>query len=105
MKRMVLGLASVCVLLAGIVMAEEAAAVVTVKGKVAVTKEGDAVKSITITTADATYNVTLDDNGNKLAALDGKTVEATGTVAEADGVKTITLTKEATEAAAEAKTE
>jgi hypothetical protein len=59
----------------------------TVVGTVAVTKDGDAIKSITITSTkknDTTaYSVVLDDNGKK--------VKATGTIAEKDGTKSITI--------------
>ena len=67
----------------------------SVVGTVAVTKDGDAIKSITITSTkknDATaYSVVLDDNGRKVAELNGKKVKATGTIEEKDGTKSITI--------------
>lgn len=75
-----------------------------VVGTVAVTKEkvkddagaqAEVIKSITLTSgkkdAPAVYNVVLDDNGKKLAEFDGKRVKATGTIAEKDGNKWLTV--------------
>ncbi len=75
-----------------------------VTGTVAVTKEKvkddkgaetEVIKSITITSgkkdAPVVYSVVLDDNGKKVATLDGKRVKATGTVEEKDGNKWLTV--------------
>jgi hypothetical protein len=75
-----------------------------VTGTVAVTKEKvkddkgvetEAIKAITITSgrrdAPVVYSVVLDDNGKKVADLDGKRVKATGTVEEKDGNKWLTV--------------
>lgn len=75
-----------------------------ITGTVAVTKEKakddkgvetDVIKSITITSgkkdAPVVYCVVLDDNGKKVADFDGKKVKATGTVAEKDGNKWLTV--------------
>jgi uncharacterized protein YggE len=65
---------------------------VTVVGTVTVTKDdAGVVTSVTVTTKDAAYSVTLDENGKKLAELAGKEVEVTGVVTEKDGVKSITV--------------
>jgi hypothetical protein len=66
----------------------------TVTGLVAVTKDGDKVKQITIGQGDAMICVcTSTEAGKKIADLAGKTVKATGTVAEKGGKKVITVTK------------
>jgi archaellum component FlaF (FlaF/FlaG flagellin family) len=74
-------LASLCLI--SPVMAEEEAAQ-TLTGTVSVEKnDDDAVVKATVTVGEETvYNVVLDENGKKVAALDGKTVEVTGTVAK-----------------------
>lgn len=68
----------------------------TVVGTVAVTKENDAagaevIKSITISTPKASCSVVLDENGKKVAELDGKKVKAVGTMEEKDGTKWLTV--------------
>jgi hypothetical protein len=85
MKKAII-LSIVAMVLGAVVVsiAEEAAAPeVTVKGTVVVTKEGDAVAKIVIKKAEgAAVNVALDDEGKKLAAMDGKAVEAKGVMKE-----------------------
>lgn len=57
----------------------------TVKGVVAVTKEGDKVTAVSVKAGDAVLTVTGDaEIVAKIAALDGKNVEVTG-VKSADG--------------------
>lgn len=64
------------------VMAEEAAQTLT--GTISVEKNDEnAVVKATLTVGEETvYQIVLDDNGKKLAALADKTVEVTGTVAK-----------------------
>ncbi|HUT35309.1 MAG TPA: hypothetical protein VNE39_17600 [Planctomycetota bacterium] len=104
MRSRVLALIAVCVamvLVAGQAMAREKGGAPKVPkpkpimGTVAVTKDADTIKSITITSgkkdAPVVYCVVLDDNGKKVAELDGKKVKATGTVEEKDGNKWLTV--------------
>ncbi len=56
----------------------KAADKVTVKGVVAVEKNGDAVTKVVIKAEDKATTVALDENGKKLAALEGKTVTVVG---------------------------
>ncbi len=62
------------------------------KGKVEVVKTGDAVTSITIVGKDKKSEVILDENGKKLADMNGKYVMVRGT--EANGKVTVTEFKE-----------
>jgi DNA/RNA endonuclease YhcR with UshA esterase domain len=65
---------------------------VTVVGVVSVTRDdAGTVTSVMITSRDAAYEVTLDDNGKKLGELAGKEVEVTGVETEKDGMKWITV--------------
>lgn len=95
MFRVVLVAAALGLFTASAVLAEEAPAEpqkVTVVGTVSVTKDdAGAVTAVTVTAQDAAYSVTLDENGKKLAELDGKEVEVMGVVTEKDGVKWITV--------------
>ena len=53
----------------------------TVKGKVEVAKDANGtVTAVMIKTWDMKYHVTMDAKGMELAAMEGKHVEATGTV-------------------------
>ena len=67
----------------------------SVVGTVAVTKDGETIKSITITSVRKTettvYSVVLDINGKKVAELDGKKAKATGAIEEKEGTKWITV--------------
>ena len=73
---------------------DEAAPEKTITGKVAVTKDGDTVKQITITQGEDAFCVcNTNDEGKDLAKLDGKTVKATGTVTDKDAKKVIKVTK------------
>jgi hypothetical protein len=67
----------------------------TVTGLVTVTKEADKVKQITIGKgADTVVCVcTSTEEGKKVADFAGKTVQATGTLAEKAGKKVLTVTK------------
>ena len=67
----------------------------TITGVVAVTKDGDKIKQITIGEGtDAVVCVcTSTEDGKKVADLAGKTVKATGTLAEKAGKKVLTVTK------------
>jgi hypothetical protein len=57
----------------------------TVKGKVEVMKDASGtVTGVEIKTWDMKYHVTLDAKGMELAAMEGKHVEATGTVEKKD---------------------
>jgi len=69
------------------------AAKTTVTGTISVTKDSDGtLTAVKLTAGDAAYSVVLCKNGQKLAALDGQTVEATGVVKEKDGVKWMVVT-------------
>ena len=64
----------------------------TVKGKVSVTKNDEgAVTAIKVTAGEVVYNVTLDDNGKKVAEMDKKTVEIVGVVTTKEEVKWIAV--------------
>ena len=92
MKRslVLFGLVLVGVLFAGTVFAADDD--VTLTGTVSVTKGDDgAVTAVKLTVDKTVYNVVLDDNGKKLAELNAKKVEVTGTVATKDEVKTLTV--------------
>ena len=66
----------------------------TVVGLVAVAKEGDKVKQVTIGEGEAKVCVcTTTEAGKKVADLAGKKVTATGTLAEKAGMKVLTVTK------------
>lgn len=66
----------------------------TLKGKVGVVKDKEGkVTEVTLAVGEVKYMVTLNDEGKKLEALDGKEVKATGTVATKGTVKWITVTK------------
>ncbi|HPD17714.1 MAG TPA: hypothetical protein PLE19_22480 [Planctomycetota bacterium] len=103
MRPRILALIAVCVAVAFVASVAMAAEGEKPKkqpgcvGTVAVTKDGDAIKSITITggkkDAPVVYCVVLDENGKKVAAFDGKKVKAIGTIAEKDGNKWITVTE------------
>ncbi len=104
MRSRILALVAVCVavlLVAGQALAREGGDKPKKQpgcvGTVAVTKDGDAIKSITITggkkDAPVVVCVVLDENGKKVAAFDGKKVKATGTIEEKDGNKWITVTE------------
>jgi hypothetical protein len=73
------------------------AKVETVVGKVEVTKETkdakEVVTAIKIKAEKGVYNVALDAKGKELATMAGKEVQAKGTVAEKNGVKTLTITE------------
>ncbi|MFA6292918.1 MAG: hypothetical protein WC637_14105 [Victivallales bacterium] len=62
------------------------------KGKVEVVKTGDVLTSITIVGKDKKSEVVLDENGKKLADMNGKYVMVRGT--EASGKVTVTEFKE-----------
>ena len=64
----------------------------TITGKVSVVKdkEGKAIEVI-LTAGEAKYMVTLNEEGKKLEALDGKEVKATGIVHSKEAVKWITV--------------
>ncbi|OGV79360.1 MAG: hypothetical protein A3K19_31395 [Lentisphaerae bacterium RIFOXYB12_FULL_65_16] len=67
---------------------------VTVVGTVSVKADADGkVTAIEVAAADATYNVVVNDKSEGLVALKGKKVSVTGTVLDADGKKTLTVTK------------
>ena len=54
---------------------------VTITGTVSVVNGKEALVSVTVTTDEgAMYKVVLDENGKKLAKLDGKNVKVVGTV-------------------------
>lgn len=66
----------------------------TVKGKVMVVKDKEGkVTEIMLHVGEVKYMVTLNEEGKKLEALDGKEVKATGTVVTKGTVKSITVTK------------
>jgi uncharacterized protein YxeA len=66
----------------------------TVKGKVMVVKDKEGkVTEVMLHVGDVKYMVTLNEEGKKLEALDGKEVKATGTVHSKGDVKWITVTK------------
>jgi hypothetical protein len=86
----------VAMVAATIVTAADEAKATEVAGVVAVVKDGDAVKSISITGADkVVVDVVLDAEGKKLADMDKKSVKVTGVVAEKDGKKSVTVQKAA----------
>lgn len=66
---------------------------VGLEGTVSVTRDANnVVTSIKLTTAGKmVYNVTLDEKGKELAALDGKEVRARGVVTEKDGQKWVKI--------------
>jgi len=68
---------------------EHPAMTVGVEGTVSVTKDANSVvTAIKLTTAGKiVYNITLDEKGKELGALDGKEVKAKGIVTEKDGQK------------------
>ena len=107
LSAMVCGVVAVAFALCA-VAAEKAADLAKVKGMVKVTKEGDKVAKIEIVAkekdAEKAYVVAEGEQSKVIAGLDGKEVEASGTVAEKDGVATLTV-KEVKEvkAAAEKK--
>jgi hypothetical protein len=66
----------------------------TVTGVVTVNKDGDKIKEVTIGTGAAMVCVcTTTEAGKKVADFAGKTVHATGTLAEKGGKKVLTVTK------------
>jgi hypothetical protein len=74
-----------------LVQAEQAKKV-TLTGVVSVSRDDDEkVTSISLFVGETQYSVTLDKKGLELADLDGKKVEATGTLVEKDKVKTLTV--------------
>jgi hypothetical protein len=74
-----------------LVQAEQAKKV-TLTGVVSVSRDDDEkVTSISLFVGEVEYRVTLDKKGLELADLDGKKVEATGTLVEKDKVKTLTV--------------
>ena len=81
---------------ASVVLGEDAPAEpekVTVTGVVGVTRsdEGD-ITAVMVTTEDAAYMVTLDENGMELGEeMEGKEVEVTGVVTEKDDMQWITV--------------
>jgi hypothetical protein len=67
---------------------------VTVKGKVEVKKDAaGTITAVMIKTWDKTYHVTLDAKGMELGAMEGKHVEATGTVMKKDKEHWLTVEK------------
>ncbi len=66
---------------------------VTVTGVVSVTRSDDGdITAVMVTTKEAAYMVTLDENGKELGTeMEGKEVEATGVVTEKDDMKWITV--------------
>ncbi len=97
MKRFAFALAIVMVLglvLTDLCMAEKKAETVTVTGAVSVEKDDDDnVTAVTLTADGTAYKVVLDGKGKKLADLDGKNVEAKGTVEDKDGAKWLTVSE------------
>jgi hypothetical protein len=74
-----------------LVQAEQAKKV-TLTGVVSVSRDDDEkVTSISLFVGETQYSVTLDKKGLELADLDGKKVEATGTLVEKDKVKILTV--------------
>jgi hypothetical protein len=66
----------------------------TLKGKVMVVKDKDGkVTEVMIHVGEVKYMVTLNEEGKKLEALDGKEVKATGKVHSKGEVKWITVEK------------
>ena len=66
----------------------------TLKGKVAVVKDKEGkVTEVTLTVGEVKYMVTLNEEGKKLEALDGKEVKATGKVLAKGTVKWLTVEK------------
>ncbi|MBN2210927.1 MAG: hypothetical protein JW709_05985 [Sedimentisphaerales bacterium] len=65
----------------------------TVTGTVKVTYgENKTVVSVTLTADKEVYNVVQDEKGKELVKLDGKKIEATGTVSKTETVKWLTVT-------------
>ncbi len=66
----------------------------TLKGKVMVVKDKEGkVTEVMLHVGEVKYMVTLNEEGKKLEALDGKEVKATGIVHSKGEVKWITVTK------------
>jgi flagellar hook assembly protein FlgD len=66
----------------------------TIEGVVSVKKDGDAVKEVAIGEGDAKVCVcTSNEQGKKVAEMNGKKVKATGTLAEKEGKKVLTVEK------------
>ena len=67
---------------------------VTVKGKVEVKKDAaGTITAVMIKTWDKTYHVTLDAKGMELGAMEGKHIEATGTVMKKNKEHWLTVEK------------
>jgi hypothetical protein len=68
---------------------------VTLNGLVTATKDdAGKIKGATLKVGEIEYNVTMDDNGMKLATTqDGKVVEVSGIVTEKDGKKWVEIKK------------
>jgi len=79
---------------AGVKVEKKITAETTLEGVVTVTKEGDTVKQITIGEGDTKVCVCMtDDEGKKLADMNGKKVKATGQIQEKAGKKVVKVTK------------
>jgi DNA/RNA endonuclease YhcR with UshA esterase domain len=71
----------------------------TVKGTVSVVKAEDGKVTVTVKAGEVSYSV-AGEKAKALEGMNGKAVEVTGTVADVDGKKTITV-EEVKEAAAQ----
>ncbi|HOX08687.1 MAG TPA: hypothetical protein PK280_19995 [Planctomycetota bacterium] len=85
----VVGLGLVAVLAGGALAADEAKTE-TVKGVVSVVKAEDGKVTVTLKAGDVVYSV-AGEKAKELEGMDKKSVEVTGTVAEKDGKKTVTV--------------
>ena len=102
MKRMLCGLVAMAFVFSTAFAGEKEAKKVDLKGLLKIEKDGDKVKSATLTVAckagckgcdkDVAYEVTgkNEEVTKKLAELDGKEVEIKGEAAEKEGKKTLT---------------
>ncbi|MFC1672190.1 hypothetical protein ACFL01_03540 [Planctomycetota bacterium] len=95
-KNMVIAITAALILataLADLCLAEKKTETIT--GTVTVVKDEDNnITDVTLSTDDAVYTIALDAKGKKLGeAMDGKKVEAKGTVEETDDGKVLTVTE------------